>query len=521
MREPIAIAHRNSLRLLKLVNTLLDFSRIEAGRVEALYEPTNLPAFTAELASVFRSAIEKAGMRLIVDCARIEEPVYVDRDMWEKIVLNLVSNAFKYTLAGEIRVSMRRQGEHAQLVVADTGTGIPEDALPRLFERFYRVPQARGRTQRGHRHRPGTGATSWSSCMAVPSSVASRIGQGTTFTLNDPVRYRTSAIRAESKARVRLSSTAVAANAFVEEAMRWLDADSPAETAGAVMEAATTHARDGRSRRATAHRARGRQRRHAQLCVAVCSSERYQVEAVADGALALQAHAARATRARHLRHHDAESGRLRPAERDSRRSRLAGLPVIFLSARAGEEATVEGIAAGADDYLVKPFSARELLVRVAAQIERKRFEKALHQTEERLKIALKNAPLVLYTIDRDLRYTWIHRAPMDFNATVLLGRRDDELALYHDAQELADLERSVLDTSQGVRKEIWLQADGQRKAYDMTIEPLRNESNEVIGLTVAGVDVTQSRMLVAERERLLEGRASRPRRSRTHQPHER
>ena len=111
----------------------------------------------------------------------------------------------------------------------------------------------------------------------------------------------------------------------------------------------------------------------------------------------------------------------------------------------------------------------------------------------------------LYTVDRDLRYTWIHRAPMDFNGTVLLGRRDDELALYHDARELADLERSVLDTNHGMRKEIWLEADGERRAYDMTIEPLRNESNEVIGLTVAGVDVTQSRMLVAEREGLLEG----------------
>ena len=96
----VEIAHRNGLRLLKLVNTLLDFSRIEAGRVQASYEPTDLAALTAELAEHFRSAMERAGLELDVDCPPLREPVYVDRDMWEKIVLNLLSNAFKFTLRG-------------------------------------------------------------------------------------------------------------------------------------------------------------------------------------------------------------------------------------------------------------------------------------------------------------------------------------------------------------------------------------------------------------------------------------
>ena len=79
------------------MNTLLDFSRIEAGRVRAVYEPVDLGSYTAELASVFRSATQKAGIQLITDCPPFSEPVFVDRDMWEKIVLNLISNAFKYT----------------------------------------------------------------------------------------------------------------------------------------------------------------------------------------------------------------------------------------------------------------------------------------------------------------------------------------------------------------------------------------------------------------------------------------
>src|SRR6185503_14647667 len=104
-RERLGVAHRNSLRLLKLVNSLLDFSRIEAGRVDASYEPVELGTFTAELASVFRSTMEKAGLRLVVDCPPLAEPVHVDRDMWEKIVLNLLSNAFKFTFEGEISVT--------------------------------------------------------------------------------------------------------------------------------------------------------------------------------------------------------------------------------------------------------------------------------------------------------------------------------------------------------------------------------------------------------------------------------
>jgi hypothetical protein len=129
-RDRLEIAHRNSLRLLKLVNTLLDFSRIEAGRIEASYEPTDLAAHTAELASVFRSAVEKAGLRLVVDCLPLPEPVYVDREMWEKIVLNLLSNAFKFTFEGEIKVTLRRRGDRVELSVSDTGVGVPEAELP-------------------------------------------------------------------------------------------------------------------------------------------------------------------------------------------------------------------------------------------------------------------------------------------------------------------------------------------------------------------------------------------------------
>ncbi|HLH26799.1 MAG TPA: HAMP domain-containing sensor histidine kinase [Chloroflexota bacterium] len=145
-REQLDLAHRSALRLLKLVNTLLDFSRIEAGRIQAVYEPTELDVLTSELASVFRSAIERPGLRLVVDCPPLGEPVYVDREMWEKIVLNLLSNAFKFTFVGEIAVRLRRDGDQAVLTVVDTGTGIAAEELPRIFERFHRIQGAAGRS---------------------------------------------------------------------------------------------------------------------------------------------------------------------------------------------------------------------------------------------------------------------------------------------------------------------------------------------------------------------------------------
>ena len=98
----LEVAHRNSLRLLKLVNTLLDFSRIEAGRIQAVYEPLTWPRSPPIWPASSRSAIERAGMSLIIDCPPLSRETYVDREMWEKIVLNLLSNAFKFTFEGQI-----------------------------------------------------------------------------------------------------------------------------------------------------------------------------------------------------------------------------------------------------------------------------------------------------------------------------------------------------------------------------------------------------------------------------------
>jgi CheY-like chemotaxis protein len=164
-------------RLLRLVNSLLDFSRIEASQVLASFEPTDLAAYTAELAGAYRSACERAGLRLEMDCSPLVEQVYVDREMWEKVVLNLISNALKFTFEGEIAVSVRRVGDSAELRVSDTGTSIPAEEMPRLFERFHRLSLVRtlvemhGGAVEAHSEGPGRGSEFVIRLPAAPASI--------------------------------------------------------------------------------------------------------------------------------------------------------------------------------------------------------------------------------------------------------------------------------------------------------------------------------------------------------------
>ena len=264
-RELLTVVHRNALRLQKLVNTLLDFSRIEAGRVQASYEPTDLAGLTADLASVFRSAVEKAGMRLIVACEPLDEPVHVDRDMWEKVVLNLVSNAFKFTLEGEIEVTLRREGDSAALRVRDTGSGIAQDQLPHIFERFHRVEGARARTEEG----TGIGLALVQELVDLHGGtvdVESVLGRGTTFTVRIPLG--TAHLPAERIGPAgSFASTALGADHFVGEAMKWIGAagkeDTPAPSTS--LGEAARGRRDGRGRPASEDPPRRRQCRHARL----------------------------------------------------------------------------------------------------------------------------------------------------------------------------------------------------------------------------------------------------------------
>jgi signal transduction histidine kinase len=229
-RELLAVVHRSGLRLQRLVNTLLDFSRIEAGRAQASFEPTDLGAFTAELASSFRSAMDRAGLGFTVDCEQTSEPVYVDREMWEKIVLNLLSNAFKYTLEGSVAIQLNENNHSVELSVQDTGSGIPEEELPSVFDRFHRIESTRGRTHEG----TGIGLALVHELVKLHGgsvAASSEVGRGSNFTVRVPLG--SAHLPAERIGAGRtVSSTALYADAYVEEALRWLpqvDAEEDAQ----------------------------------------------------------------------------------------------------------------------------------------------------------------------------------------------------------------------------------------------------------------------------------------------------
>ena len=379
VREDLEVISRNGLRLGKLVNMLLDFSRIEAGRMQASYEPADIAQVTAELASVFRSAIDRAGLAFEVDCPPLPEPVYLDRGMWEKVVLNLLSNALKFTFDGSIHVAVHAEGGQAVVVVADTGIGIPAREMPRLFERFHRIENARSRSNEGS----GIGLALVQELVQLHGgtiTASSTEGAGTTFTIRLPFGY--AHLPADALVRAGHAATVSAtADPFVQEALRWLpgtaqdgagpgarpvheeitpgnDTD-PSAQAGRALPARVLVADDNADMR--------------EYLARLLRSAGYRVTTITDGQAALDAVRAGAP---DLVISDVMMPRLDglglvAALRAD--ARTAAVPVLLLSARAGQEASIEGLRAGADDYLVKPFSAAELLARARASVELARF----------------------------------------------------------------------------------------------------------------------------------------------------
>ncbi|WP_313034991.1 ATP-binding protein [Massilia alkalitolerans] len=431
-RRRIDLTQRNALRLLKLVNSLLDFSRIEAGRVQASYQPVDLARLTVELAAVFESTMGRGGLAYEVVAGELGEPVYVDRDMWEKIVFNLLSNAFKYTLAGTVAVRLARHGSMARLSVQDTGIGIPAQELPRVFERFYRIEGAAGRTYEG----TGIGLALMQELVALHGgriAVHSVEGEGTRFEVDIPFGH--AHLPPERVLATPLPAGADAGRAgaaFVEEALRWLPDEAGDDAAGD--DGAAGHAgappdpaaapepaqREARPRILVADD-NGDMRAYLKALL----EPHADVVVCADGetALALLEH-----NPPDLLLSDVMMPRLDGfglIARIRASASLRHLPVMLLSARAGEEAKVEGLQAGADDYLVKPFAASELLARVRGQValarERRRLQLDAAQRDAYFRALVDASPAMLWTTDAGEQCTYLSQRWYDFT-----GRRVEQ-----------------------------------------------------------------------------------------------
>ena len=408
-RQRIEIARRSALRLLKLVNTLLDFARFEADRLEAIFAPVDLSALTAELANSFESAFKAANVRFTIRCPSLPEPVHVDREMWEKVVLNLISNAFKFTFEGEVVVEMAAGTGEAILRVSDTGTGIPGEELPRIFERFRQAKSVRGRSLEGS----GIGLALVREVISLHGGsveAASVPGNGSVFTVRVP-------FGAGHLPPARLAGASMATEplrrreAFVEEVARWTQPPGPAGVTAPDLDPGMDPARA----RVLLADDNADMREYLSRLLA----EHWEVETVADGVAALEA-------VRRCPPDLVLSDVMMPrldgfellrALRDDPETR--SLPVVLLSARAGEEDRVEGLTASADDYLVKPFTARELLARVRVHLELARLRR---ESETRVLTLLGSIADGFVAVDRQWHLTYANRT-----ATSVAGGDRDAL----------------------------------------------------------------------------------------------
>jgi PAS domain S-box-containing protein len=509
-RERLELAHRNALRLQKLVNSLLDFSRIEAGRIQATYQPTDLADFTNELCSMFRSAFQRAGLTLEADCEPLPAPVYVDRDMWEKIVLNLLSNALKHTFEGTVRVSLKQDDHSIKLTVADSGIGVAADQLPHLFERFHRVANARSRTHEGS----GIGLALVLELAKLHGgniSVQSVVDEGTSFTVTIP--KGTAHLPADRiQQALKAATVTQGATPYVAEALRWTpDAEAPSSMTEADSAGAWPLGRNGgRARILLADDNADMRQYLCRLLEPYCT-----VQAVADGEAAL---AAARKDMPDLLLSDIMMPRLdgfellRAVRADAV---LHTLPVILLSARAGEEARIEGLQAGADDYLTKPFNARELVARVQANLElfherSRQNAEVIAESEARFRTLADQVPVALFISGLKGEPIYWNKYWLGFTG---LGSQEAGQSGWRHTAHPDDLEltlrtyEAAATTHQRFTHELRLRRhDGVYRWFQFTAGPRFGAGGVFIGYAGIGIDISHRKESEAILESLVHDR---------------
>jgi PAS domain S-box-containing protein len=488
-RGRVEVILRTGQRLLKLVTTLLDFSRLESGRTEAQFAPIDLAQYTRELASMFDAATERLGLSLTVDCPPLPDPVYVDAELWAKMVLNLLSNALKFTFSGGIEVHLRQVDGQVELAVVDTGTGIPQPEIPPPFERFRRVHGAASRPHEGS----GLGRAlvrELAELHGGTATVTSVLGVGSTFCVRVPFgpdHLPCDAVTTGGASSATPSDT----EGSVEEALQL--------SSGPTWAPSWPAQHEGPAPRVLVVDDNADIREY----VAGVLADEYHVDTAVDGADAL-------TKAWVLHPDlvltDGMVPRMDGVELLAARQgapATVGVPVVMLSARAGEEGMLEGLDRGADDYLIKPFTARELKARVRANLEldrARRIRRQLERGRTLLDQAQRLAQVGSWEID--LRTAAVHVSEEYLR---IAGRTAEEVAALRYPELINELvhpdDRAMVQRAfdAGVAGEpITYEArmvhpDGSAVLVSVRAEVLRDEDGEVEAIRGSVQDITERR----------------------------
>ncbi len=503
--KPIESIHRNALRLLKLVNNLLNFSRVEAGRTKASYQEVNLGELTTDLASSFRSIIERAGMQLNVTCKPIKESVYVDPNMWEQIILNLISNAFKYTLTGSISITLEAQEEWVILKVSDTGVGIPENELPHMFERFHRVENSSGRSHEG----TGIGLSLINELVQLHKgniSVESIVDKGSIFTIEIPLGNK-HLNPAQIVASDKFVDLSINKQAFIKEALLLLNEDENKDATGnpavknvsnllnKTKEAVILIVDDNADMRDYLNRLINP---YFETFTANNGEEALAKIATIKPDLVLSDIMMPVMDGKEL---------LKNIKANPETARI---PVIFLSARADIEARIDGLEAGADDYLVKPFSSDELLIKIRAQIK---INKTRSYTELQLRNLFNDAPVAIcfyrgsthkieIVNNKMLTYwgksvTEVINRPL-FEVLPQLKSQGYDVILdnvYNTGQRFLSEETAVNFCRHGIEETMYIK---------LTVEPFLEDDGTILGMMATVIDLTEEVLARKKLEKVMD-----------------
>jgi signal transduction histidine kinase/DNA-binding NarL/FixJ family response regulator len=454
-RQALVLAQRNVQHIQRLVNALLDFSRIEAGKLTARYVLTDLGRFVDDLTALFRPAVVRRGIEYTILTAQHETLTYVDPTLLETVIVNLLSNALKYTEKGSITTQLVYTATHAEIAVIDTGFGIPRAEVHAVTDRFHRATTASYRGTEG----TGIGLALAKQIVQLHGgdlTIESRVAEespdgshGSTFKVRIPLVERDTDDNEADLGR----GFGTYGKALAGEAMQWPAADLENE----MIETSRSSTSENGDSSATSE---GLLFEKSDLLLIVDDNHdirRYikqifspfcKVVEASNGydAIELARQSSPDLILSDLMMPRMTGQELLSAIRQDSATR--SMPVVLLSAATDDHSRLLALTTGADDFISKPFKPKELLARVNLHMQlgkrRIKLEELFHQREQEISLLSDYCPagIIRQTADGNMIYgnaSWREYAGMqgeqDLNNWIEKVRSDDAQVLMTRLQE--------------------------------------------------------------------------------------